>query len=45
MCADGASAEAAETWVVGVASVLFPGEWRATTGELGTTSTVRLFRG
>ena len=44
MCSDRQDAEAAATWLVPLASTLFPGSWEATTSPLSSMTAVRLTR-
>jgi hypothetical protein len=44
-CVDTESAAEAAQWVVGIAEVLYPGQWDTTCGPLGSMTAVRLIRG
>jgi hypothetical protein len=43
-CVDADSAAAAAQWVVGVATILYPGRWDTTCAALGSMTAVRLTR-
>jgi hypothetical protein len=43
-CVDAQSAAEAAQWVVGIAAVLYPGEWDTTRAPLGSMTAVRLMR-
>jgi hypothetical protein len=44
-CVDAESAAEAARWVVGVATILYPGQWNTTCAPLGSMTAVRLIRG
>lgn len=43
-CVDADCAAEAAQWAVGVATTLYPGEWRSTSAPLGSMTAVRLIR-